>query len=147
ALAILLLTLSLVSTSRADEQNPGAIKGKWGIGAGLGNGATEITLIRGHSERTAWLLNTQFAYQRIVRDEATAPFTNGDQGNTLLAIGPGIRRFLAPSSVLSPYVDLNASYLYERDIASSVGSVEQTVNGAAVGLAGGAEYFTPWRFS
>jgi len=145
--ATLLFTVSMAGASRADEQNPGAIRGKWGIGAGLGNGSTEFTLIRGHSDRTAWLINTQFAYQRLVQDEAAPPFTSGDQSITQLIIGPGIRRFLAPSSVLSPYLDLNASYLYQRNIQSSGGSNEQTINGAAVGIAGGAEYFTPWRFS
>ncbi len=115
------------------------IQGKWGIGAVLFNGrGTETSLIRGHSNRTAWLL-----------DVSVDQFESTGQGGGVFdqvraAAGPRLRRYTRPAEDFSPYWDLWTSGLYEK---SQDGTIKEWGAGVAGGVSMGLEYFTRWHFS
>jgi hypothetical protein len=115
-----------------------AVQGKWGIGAGLFGGGGELALIRGKSERSAWLFEFRLDGER--RDAASdyeAKFFS-------VAAGPGFRRFARPKSEFSPYYDVTLVGLYSRVYS---GFSSSTGYGAQASLDFGLEYFTRWHFS
>ena len=146
-LSMVVLIIVTVSPSWAGE-----IAGKWGIGAGLFNGSGEVSLIRGHSDRTAWLLVVQVSGSNSTdRREysppggPSAPPLDFNRNGFLIAVGPGLRRYARPESELSPYFDVSVRGLYGRSHQS--GSPTAIQYGAISGLGLGLEYFTRWHFS
>jgi hypothetical protein len=123
------------------------IDGKWGIGAGLFNGGSEISLIRGHSERTAYVFDVQLAGD--VEDNklnyGAGPDQQSNQNSWSVGFGPRLRRFTRPSSEFSPYWDLFMSTNYTRSHASGDRNGHRW--GLATGVGFGLEYFTPWHCS
>lgn len=126
------------------------IKGKWGIGAGVFGGGGEVSLIRGKSERSAWLFDV-FSTQRYesAELEVIPPVPTSDQTRRSFSIvaGPGYRRFTRPTEEFSPYWDVRARATYGRTSTSSgVGDLRTDV-GLRGDLSIGLEYFTRWHFS
>ena len=128
------------------------IKGKWGVGAGLFNRGEEISLIRGHSERTAWLLDAR-VYQREVatRAEVTGPdlfpFAPRASSEVWVQVGPGLRRYVRANEDFSPYWGASVHSLYSRRHDASGNSFTQAEVGAGAEFNFGVEYFTRWHFS
>jgi hypothetical protein len=126
------------------------IKGKWGIGAGVFGGGGEVSLIRGKSERSAWLFDV-FASQKYVTTdvEQTPPVprpTVTRRSFSVLA-GPGYRRFTRPTGEFSPYWDVRARGSYSRASNTSSSAEMRTDVGLRADLSIGLEYFTRWHFS
>jgi len=127
------------------------VAGKWGLGAGFANNATDVSLIRGRSARSAWVFDAQVSLQSVTLHQSSvnpvfAPA--GGRGSTIaLEAGPGLRLFTNPDGDFSPYWDVfvHGDYFHEHDDAN--GSVRQERYGADVGMAIGAEYFTKWHCS
>jgi len=127
------------------------VAGKWGLGAGFGNNATEVSLIHGRSARSAWVFDAQFSAEDFTTHSTTSNplFTGGDAGGSAIALeaGPGLRMFTNPDGDFSPYWDVfvHGDYFHEHDDAND--SVRQERYGADIGMAIGAEYFTKWHCS
>jgi hypothetical protein len=127
------------------------VAGKWGLGAGFGNNATDISLIHGRSARSAWIFDAQVSLQSVTLHQSSvnpvfAPA--GGRGSTIaLEAGPGLRLFTNPDGDFSPYWDVfvHGDYFHEHDDLD--GSIRQERYGADVGMAIGAEYFTKWHCS
>jgi hypothetical protein len=125
------------------------IQGKWGIGAGVFGGGGEVSLIRGRSERSAWLLELQLSGDNSNRrsefsDPAVAP-SRSNQNFFAISGGPGLRRFTRPEAEFSPYYDLSLRGTYDR---SHFSVFENRTNvGAGARFSFGLEYFTRWHFS
>jgi hypothetical protein len=140
-LFLVVLLLALAGTAGAID-----IKGKWGLGVGtgdfLGSGA-EASLIRGKTERTAWILDLDL-YQSYseLRTDSTGRIFDRD-AETRLTLGPRIRRYSRPQAKLSPYVD---GFFHLRGSGSNNLYGGRYNAGGELGFAGGAEYFTPWHF-
>jgi len=115
------------------------INGKWGIGANLFDGKSDqVSLIHGHSDRTAWILDLAF-----LQTEDTGQ-GRGVLNRLDLGAGPRFRRYLRPSEDFSPYWDGWISGIYqERHYQGS------RIWGAGVGggFDFGLEYFTRWHCS
>lgn len=126
------------------------IRDKWGIGAGLFSGGSELSLIRGHSERTAYVFDVVFGGSaRDSRRETAGPTPSELESNSndwRITVGPRLRRFTRPSSEFSPYWDVFASTNYGRAHFSG-GPRNSTTVGASTGLGFGLEYFTKWHCS
>jgi len=141
SILLAVLLLALAGTSWAID-----IKGKWGLGVGtgsfIGSGA-EASLIRGKTERTAWILDLDL-YQSYseLRTDSTGRIFDRD-AETNLTLGPRIRRYSRPQAKLSPYVD---GFFHLRGSGSTYINGGRYNAGGELGIAGGAEYFTPWHF-
>jgi len=102
-------------------------------------------LIRGKTERTAWILDLQFR-QKYFEQKSDTSSRPGWLGRDLnLDAGPRFRRFTRPQAKLSPYWDV-----YAHIVSNSTSSNPEEYHrdaGAAFGFAGGVEYFTPWHFT
>lgn len=126
------------------------IKGKWGVGAGVFGGGGEVSLIRGKSDRSAWLFDVSMA--NLSSTEASEPGSTStidrNNDNVNMNVGPGYRRYVRATEGLSPYWDLAAHFLYVRQHShnGTDSSVNKRAGGDAV-LSFGLEYFTPWHFS
>jgi hypothetical protein len=59
------VTVILAVVIGAGEASAVDIDGKWGIGAGVFGGGGEVSLIRGRSERSAWLLELQLVLHSL----------------------------------------------------------------------------------
>jgi hypothetical protein len=129
------------------------IDGKWGLGAGVVPGGLKVSLIRGTSERSAWLFDVRVSQQDRSRESSANPADSVvvasllDQDNWVVSVGPGYRRFLRPNARFSPYWDVEVNGLYSRfnfhaalDQGASFSSV-QTAAGVAGRFAFGLEYF------
>ena len=133
-MAATLLSVCFATTASAIE-----IKGKWGIGANLfDSGPIQASLIRGHSERTAWVM-----------DLALDQYENTGQGGgvfnrTDLGAGPRLRRYVRASEDFSPYWDV-----WVHGIYSAYHNSDTRLWGAGVGggVDFGLEYFTHWHCS
>lgn len=129
------------------------IQGKWGIGAGVFNGRGEASLIRGKSERSAWLFDVAITQRDETAQRGGLFGQSSDQ--VLLDAGPGYRRFVRGTDALSPYWDVSLHGAYQRfhynsgDSGSVLGSISETRTGAGgeAAFSFGLEYFTPWHFS
>lgn len=146
AVVCMLMVLGDSSGGAAD------IKGKWGIGAGVFGGGGEVSLIRGKSERSAWLFDVGInqAYESTHQEVTPAPgFPLGSTtGRGLsLQIGPGYRRFTRPTEQFSPYWDVRVRGLYSRASISTSNGFTFTDAGAVADFSMGLEYFTKWHFS
>jgi hypothetical protein len=140
-LFLLVLLLALAGTSWATD-----IKGKWGLGVGTGSflgSSAEASLIRGKTERTAWILDVQFG-QSYESTRDTTTYYNYKRQSYDLELGPRFRRFTRPRADLSPYGDF---YLHYQGTMSGTTLNGTTGAGFKSGLAGGVEYFTPWHFT
>ena len=140
-LFLVVLLLALAGTSQAID-----IKGKWGLGVGTGSfigSSAEASLIRGKTERTAWILDMQFGQSYEFTRDTTAYYSYKQQSYNL-ELGPRFRRFTRPRADLSPYGDF---YLHYQGIMSGTTLNGTTGVGFKSGLAGGVEYFTPWHFT
>ena len=130
------------------------IQGKWGIGAGVFGGGGEVSLIRGRSERSAWIfdvgINQRYDESALTLvPPAPGPGAPLDVRRSFsIAAGPGYRRFLRPSEPLSPYWDVRVRGRYARYSQNGYAlELLRTDRGVDAGLAFGLEYFTPWHFS
>jgi len=128
------------------------IKGKWGIGAGVFGGGGEVSLIRGKSERSAWLFDVGFSQSYESQKQEISPPPGFPLGSTTgrglsLLIGPGYRRFTRPTEEFSPYWDLRVRGLYSRTSISAGNGFIFTDAGAVGDFSMGLEYFTKWHFS
>jgi len=146
---LLVMTLSIGTASPGWAAD---IAGKWGIGAGVLGGGGEISLIRGHSERTAWLFEVQLSGSNGNEQvEYTTPggpaLTPVDRNSSSFSIaaGPGLRRYSRSPSEFSPYFDVSIRGTYRR--SHTTGSPTYTGIGTGLGLGFGLEYFTRWHFS
>jgi len=123
------------------------IKGKWGIGAGLFNRASEASMLYGHSNRTAWLF-TLGLHQAEAGYNATpvGPFVP-PQVRTLRSVqgGPGLRVFTRPDADFSPYLDVFAQCSWSKEETTPSGHTD--IWGTRAGISFGLEYFTDWHFS
>jgi hypothetical protein len=128
------------------------IAGKWGIGAAVFNGGGEISLIRGHSARSAWLFDVSIAQRS---DQTTAESTPSATNETIdlnsvrFLAGPGYRRFTRPNDAFSPYWDIRVrgSYAHAHRSSSTQETTSRTDSGAEGEFSFGLEYFTSWHFS
>jgi hypothetical protein len=141
-LFLVVLLLALAGTAGAID-----IKGKWGLGVGtgsfLGSGA-EASLIRGKTERTAWILDLSvYQYYSDSRIDSTRQLDK-IQRTVNISAGPCFRRFTRPQAKLSPYWDVFLHYNFKSNVSKYEGSYS---TGGEGGLAGGLEYFTPWHFT
>jgi hypothetical protein len=132
------------------------IKDKWGVGVRTGTfigSDAEVSLIRGHSERTAWILD--LAAGHSVQDldvDYKGQFLppsgvmRSESGHYF--VGPRLRSYTHPDGTFSPYWDL---FLHWNDVTQHQRDDPNTRDffstGADLGLDLGAEYFTPWHFS
>ncbi len=128
------------------------VKGKWGIGAGVFGGVGEVSLIRGKSERSAWLFDVGISQSYgETSSESTPPFLssgpNSNRRTISVLAGPGYRRFARPTDTFSPYWDVRVRGLYSRASVNSGSEVMDIESGIAGDFSLGLEYFTPWRFS
>jgi hypothetical protein len=130
------------------------IQGKWGIGAEVFGGGAEFSLIRGRSERSAWLFDLGISQRADDIRFETAPPSPGstvsaDRQSISILAGPGYRRFTRPAEEFSPYWDVRVRGSYARSrITSTSGQVDtRTDTGAEAEFSFGLEYFTRWRFS
>jgi opacity protein-like surface antigen len=136
------------------------IQGKWGLGVGAGGviGTTpDLTLIRGRSHSSAWLLDLRFSGSNndgtlTVSDTITTVPTNENSNSLFISGGPGLRRFLLPESDFSPYFDLSSfvEYAHAHQFNGQPGAFVREDNSRwalGLGVAFGAEYFTRWHFS
>jgi len=143
-LFLVVLLLVLAGTAGAID-----IKGKWGLGVGVGSGTSnlsvfETALIRGKTERTAWILDLSGnQYYQDDRIDSTHQF-NSMRRAVAISAGPRVRRFTRPQANLSPYWDVSLHYNFQSDVGQTLGSYS---SGGEGGIAGGVEYFTPWHFT
>jgi len=140
-LFLVVLLLTLAGTTQAID-----IKGKWGLGVGLAltGSKSEGSLIRGKTERSAWILDMQL-YHRYLDDRAdSSGRITSRESHTYGHIGPRIRRYTRPQAKLSPYWDV---YFHLKGEGESYTTWGRAYAGAEGGIDAGAEYFTPWHFS
>lgn len=129
------------------------IKGKWGIGAGVFGGGGEVSLIRGRSERSAWLFDVGLGQKGAHVEYEYDPPSLGSAGSADLRTfsiraGPGYRRFTRAVEDFSPYWDVRVRGSYSRgSFGSGSGSELSITTGAGADFSFGLEYFTPWHFS
>ena len=141
-LFLVVLLLALPGTTQAID-----IKGKWGLGVGtgslIGSGA-EASLIRGKTERTAWILDLNVSQYYL--DSRVDSTRNLDriQRKVNISMGPRFRRFTRPQAKLSPYWDV---FLHYNQVSEHDRYLGFYSAGGEGGLAGGLEYFTPWHFT
>ncbi|MBI5711767.1 MAG: hypothetical protein HZC42_15900 [Candidatus Eisenbacteria bacterium] len=139
-----LLMLPVASVACATE-----IQGKWGIGVGVFNYRSEVSLLRGHSPRTAWLLD--FGFHQSGSSGAQDPLLPkslwpGPSSGTAVELGPRARSFTRPESDFSPYVDVFVHGSWSG--AQSPGPTRYEMWAARAGVAFGLEYFLPrWHCS
>ena len=102
--AFVVIGLMILGASGAGAAD---IQGKWGIGAGLFGGGGEVSLIRGRSERSAWLLEFRAegsnADSRLESGTPGVPTREGNSNSSRFAGGPGLRRFTRPQAGVSPW--------------------------------------------
>ena len=130
------------------------IKGKWGLGVGVGEKGlpSELWVTRGKTTRTAWLfyVNADQSYSENRDSRGYSSIWRTFQ----LTLGPGFRRYTRPQERLSPYWDVNftfgggrlSSSSYQPPPFTSYTSVSKSAS-AGISLSGGVEYFLPWHFS
>jgi len=140
-LFLVVLLLALAGTTQAID-----IKGKWGLGVGAGGiigSSAEASLIRGKTERTAWILDLNILqrYDEFRNDSTRVIFERFGQVN--LSVGPRIRRYSRPQAKFSPYLD---AFLHLAGSGMTYTTNGRYYAGGEVGFAFGAEYFTPWHF-
>ena len=126
------------------------INGKWGIGAGVFGGGGEVSLIRGKSERSAWLFDVGVKQRDEAYDtEVTPPLLPTTSSRSIVTVeaGPGYRRYVRGTEDFSPYWDLQTHGLYTRVRYDNGSSDKQTSAGAEGIFSFGLEYFTRWHFS
>ena len=153
AACVIMASLGVTGAGAAD------IEGKWGLGAGVVPGGAKVSLIRGMSERSAWLFDVRVSQQDRSRDRQTAtnpPFASLlDTDDWVVSVGPGYRRFLRPDAGFSPYWDIEVNGLYSRSRSHShvysavegFSSSTRTAAGVAGRFAFGLEYFFRQHFS
>jgi hypothetical protein len=143
------VTVILAAVIGAGEASAVDIDGKWGIGAGVFGGGGEVSVIRGRSERSAWLLELQLSGSNDdFRRDASIPGVPPSEGNAnffAVSGGPGLRHFTRPGAEFSPYYDLGLRAGYDRSHQS--GRYTRTGVSASALFNFGLEYLTPWRFS
>jgi len=149
-------TMAVVAGLMLGAASAGAtdVAGKWGIGAAVFNGGGEISLIRGHSARSAWLFDVEIKQQSDeTKFSSTFPGSleeTVDRGLVTLLAGPGYRRFSRSNDSFSPYWDIRVRGSYARSRATRSPSQDvstHTDSGAEGEFSFGLEYFTPWHFS
>lgn len=145
-----IVVLCGVALILAGEAGASDIKGKWGIGAGLFNNYGEVSLIQGHSERTAYVFDLSFGGRSsnyLLGEGGPVPSqTEGNSNDWRVNAGPRLRRFTRPSSEFSPYWDVYLATNYGR-AHSSGGQRNISTFGVSTGLGFGLEYFTRWHCS
>jgi len=137
------------------------IRGKWGIGVSVGDlisSRAETSLLRGVSERTAWLADLYISQSKDNLDrtetlvaapiDTTIHLTHRFDGFTVTA-GPRFRRFTNPTGPFSPYLDLYAHFVGSSNHGSDPGaSFSDRQLGGEGGAGLGVEYFlTRWPVS
>ncbi|HTM58026.1 MAG TPA: hypothetical protein VL123_06395 [Candidatus Udaeobacter sp.] len=145
--AVLAMMMGFASAAQAVD-----VDGKWGVGAGLGNNFTDVTLIHGRSPSSAWLFDAELEQNEgSDKFHQENPFFSSDQtvNHNFWAVdaGPGLRHYTRASADFSPYWDLFVHGMYEHEHIFITGSQDLTIYGAEAGAAIGLEYFTRWHFS
>jgi hypothetical protein len=140
AAVVVLMVLGATSAAAVD------IDGKWGIGAGVFGGGGEVSLIRGHSDRTAWLFDVELGGNNTdFKDtQPGLPAQTSSRNVFDIAAGPGLRRFTRPQAEYSPYFDVRLRARYNREHDSVITGTTLTTS---TSLALGVEYSTRWHFS
>jgi hypothetical protein len=139
------------------------IEGKWGLGvgaSGLIGTSPDLTLIRGRSPASAWLLDVLLSGNNVNGNSTTpTPIdttlstpAHDNLNQLFINVAPGVRRFLQPNGDFSPYFDLMAGGFYNHahqyvDSPGTFTRVEGNVWGLGISCALGAEYLTRWHFS
>jgi len=137
------------------------LQGKWGLGVGAGglvSASSDVTVFRGRSATSGWLIDLEIRGSNATGHENVSPDTSLTQeahqntNDLSVRVGPGIRHFLVASGPFSPYLDFGALVEYSRshDYADIPGVFQRDdAYGWGFGLnaAVGAEYLTPWHFS
>lgn len=145
-------TMAVVACMVLGAASAGAtdIAGKWGIGAAVFGGGGEVSLIHGHSARSAWLFDV-FISQRSdeTKFEQSPPTPNENRGFVTFLAGPGFRRFTRPGDAFSPYWDIRVRGSYARQRRTTSAQETNTITDSGVDgeFSFGLEYFTPWHFS
>ncbi|MBI1798039.1 MAG: hypothetical protein HYR74_13440 [Candidatus Eisenbacteria bacterium] len=124
------------------------IEGKWGIGAGLFTGGGEASLIRGHSNRTAYVFDVRASGATDGESIRLSglPAVGGNSNQWLVGAGPTLRHFMRPEADLSPYGDVFVTGTYShRHDSTGPRNVHQWA--VSTGVAFGVEYFTRWHCS
>jgi hypothetical protein len=156
-LSLVLLALAAILSVRASWAT--GIDGKWGLGVGVGSivsSTAEASILRGISDRTAWIFDVSANQSRDNRGftdknfnpDTTIAGTSKSESMTII-VGPRLRRFTRPESSFSPYCDAYAHFLDRYTLQTSPGQSQsgRQVGGEA-GFAIGVEYFsTRWPFS
>jgi hypothetical protein len=154
-LCLLILVLAAAPAFAMD------IQGKWGLGvgaSGLIGTSPDLTLIRGRSPASAWLLDVQLSGSNV-NGSAAIPFdttlstpAHDNLNQLFISVAPGVRRFLQPNGEFSPYFDLMAGGFYNHshqyvDYPGTFTRVEGNTWSLGISCALGAEYLTRWHFS
>jgi hypothetical protein len=128
------------------------LRQKWGLGAGFTHGAPVLSIIRGRSARTAWVLNLGSlpgspAWTGPGPDDEPAPASHLSRDFAAISGGPALRYYLRQDSDLSPYCDVYVSgtYLRGRNASLSTNTYSNTLASTGVDL--GLEYCTPWKLA
>ena len=147
---IAIMGAMLLAASAAEAVD---IQGKWGIGASVIDRGGEISLIRGHSERSAWLFDLRLSQQSLFAqtDPSSLPSlapTTTSRDQITVSAGPGYRRYARAAEGFSPYWDTSAHAVYAR-LHDRRGPDAFTIRqlGAEGVVSFGLEYFTRWHFS
>ena len=143
AVCVMMASLGIPVAGAAD------IEGRWGLGAGVSAGGLRVSLIRGTSERSAWLFDVSISQEDFSRDRqsSTDPVlpSFADLDSWRVSVGPGYRRFLRPGAGFSPYWDVEVNGLYSRVHTSLIQGLLSSNTETAAGVAGrfafGLEYF------
>ena len=150
-----------VSTMAIGVSEGTEIRGKWGLGVSVGeliSSRAETSLLRGVSERTAWLADLSIS-QSMDDLDRTATYVAGPVDTTIyrsyrfdgftVSVGPRLRRFTNPTGPLSPYFDLYVHFVDSSNHATETGgSASDTQVGGEAGAGLGVEYFlTRWPVS
>lgn len=146
ALAIVCVWVSVASATE--------IAGKWGLGVGTGSvlgSPAEVSLIRGRSASTAWILDVRID-QYTSKVAPTEPDTINFgyplvAGNAVfqyvsVLLGPRLRHYTRPDASLSPYFDLFVSATDRtQSFSQDTYSGKETRLGGQAGVDFGVEYF------
>lgn len=137
------------------------LDGKWGLGVGAGgvvSTSSDITIFRGRSATSGWLLDLVIngsnatGHANITPDTLLTQAAHQNTNDLSVRVGPGIRHFLIANGPFSPYLDFNLLVDYSRthnyaDIPGEFDRSGSSTWSFGADMEMGAEYLTPWHFS
>ncbi len=127
----------------------GLVAGKWGLGAGIESGGGELSIIRTHSDRTAWAIDARLGYSDVSEPDDFTGVVLTKAHSVSVDMGPRVRRFARPGAERSPYVDAYVHGILRslRYPLASTSNSRSRSYGVTIGLGLGVEYLTRWNFS